>query len=288
MKLFLLWSLLLGLPLWLGAQTPDSLKTKLARPARTPSTPDNITRTNGLESYMNSGQMMGRSINAVVIQMDNRYEGLKGTPYFLPDWSAGEVELNGGINYKNPQLKFDAARQNLLVKDPRTGDSVIVDSRQIVRFVLYQRDAAQRDAAQPGAAQTNAAPENATAQTRSAWLFRRYADLKTDEKDLGSGYFLVLYEGKTTLLKQVKKIFKKADYKDPYSNNVRYDSYDDDATYYLLRSDHQLTRVKRSKKALFDALADQKAALTAFADEQKLSGKTDGDLIKLVQFYDRL
>ncbi len=285
MKLFLLPALLLAFPFWLVAQTPDSLKTKPARPAQTP---DNITRTNELESYMNSGQMMGRSINTVVVQVDNRYEGLKGTPYFLPDWCAGEVELNGGIKYKNPLLKFDAARQNLLVKDLRTGDSVIVDARQVVRFVLYQRDAAQRDAAQRDAAQTANDQENATAQTRNAWLFKRYTDLKTSDKDLGSGYFLVLYDGKMTLLKQVKKTFRKADYKDPYSNNVRYDSYDDDATYYLLRADRQLTRIKRSKKAVFDALADQKTALTTFADEQKLSGKTDDDLVKLIQFYDGL
>lgn len=285
MKLFLLSGFLLGLPLWLAAQTPDSLKTKSARPGQTPPTPATRTRTNttDLESYVNSDQMMGRSINTVVIQMDNRYEGLKGTPYFLPDWSAGEVELKGGIKYKNPQLKFDAARQSLLVKDPRTGDSVIVDSRQVVRFVLYQRDAT-RSAVAP----ENTPDQRGAAQNQSGWLFRRYADLKTDEKDLGSGYFLVLHEGKTALLKQVKKIFKKADYKAPYSNDVRYDSYDDDATYYLLRPDRQLVRVKRSKKALFDALADQRVALTAFADEQKLSGKTDGDLVKLVQFYDRL
>lgn len=278
MKLLLLSGLLLAFPLCVVAQTPDSLKTKPARPALAPPMPATVTRTNELESYMNSGQMMGRSINTVVVQVDNRYEGLKGTPYFLSDWSAGEVELNGGIKYKNPQLKFDAARQNLLVKDPRTGDSVIVDSRQVVRFVLYQRDAAR----------SAVATENTTNQNQSGWLFRRYADLKTDEKDLGGCYFLVLYEGKTALLKEVKKIFRKADYKAPYSNDVRYDSYDDDVTYYLLRPDRQLTRVKRSKKALFDALADKKAALTAFADRQQLSGKTDDDLVKLVQFYNGL
>ncbi len=261
------------------AQTPDSLKTKPARPARTPSTPDNITRTD----YQTLGQFLGNNPGTIVNQVDNRYEGLRGTPYFLPDWLVGEVELNGGIKYKNPELKFDAARQNLIVKNPRTGDSVIVDSRQVVRFVLYQRGATS-----PGAATETATVRGDAAQPQNVWLFRRYADLKTDYIDPGNGYFLVLYEGKITLLKQVKKTFRKADYKDPYSNNVRYDSYDDDATYYLLRPDRQLVRIKRSRKAVFDALADQKTALTVFADAQKLSGKTDDDLVKLVQFYNGL
>jgi hypothetical protein len=259
--------LLAAFPVYVIAQTPDSVKTQ---PARVMSdVQPTVTRTTGLESGV-LGLMQGNSTNTFVNVIDNRYEGLRGTPYFLPNWLPGDVELNGGVKYRNQRLKFNAATQNLLVKEPRTGDSVIVDAQQIRHFLLYQ------------------AVVTDTSKHQNAWFFKRYTDLKTNEKDLGNGYFLVLYDGKTTLLKQVRKIFKKADYKDPYSTNVRYDTYDEEGIYYILRPDRELVRIKRNKKALIEVLTDQKEALTAFADQQKLTGKNDEDLVKLVAFYDKL
>ena len=99
---------------------------------------------------------------------------------------------------------------------------------------------------------------------------------------------MVLYKGKTALLKRISKAFKQADYKNPYSNDVRFDAFRDVFSYYLLKPDQTLTKVKLSDKSLIDALGDRKDELKAFVKQENLSFKTDNDAIQLVKKYDSM
>jgi hypothetical protein len=120
------------------------------------------------------------------------------------------------------------------------------------------------------------------------YLFQRYPTAKTSDPVLREGYFLVLYEGKTALLKRVVKTFRPADFKGAYTSNTTYDAYTDDNTYYILKPDQTLTKVKFSKKALLDALADKGDGLKKFADTQKIGVKTESEAVALVQQYDSM
>ncbi len=203
------------------------------------------------------------NINTQIRLVDNRYEGLRGTPYLIPNWSKGEIELVSGKTYANVPLKFDASSQNLVMLRPASKDSIILYANQIKRFAFQDADG-------------------------NAFLYRRYPDMKTDDAELKEGYFQVLYVGKNSLLKRVSKTIRKADYKQAYSADVRYDAYQENVTYYLLRPDQSLVKVKRSRKSLFDAVGGDEAALKAFADREKLTFKTDADLAQLVKFADGL
>lgn len=68
----------------------------------------------------------GRLSSNVFTQFDERYEGLKGTHYFIPNWLGADLfSENGQILRKNVPVKFDAYNNELVMLKP-DGDSVAV------------------------------------------------------------------------------------------------------------------------------------------------------------------
>lgn len=258
------------------AQTPDSAKTQVANgrsanangprtaPNQHTGSPDAMADP---EINLRLNALNGTGTAPMIWRVDTRYEGLRGTPYFQPGWAKGQIELTNGRKYTDVPIKFDAHRQALILLRPRQGnDSIIIDQRTVNLFRLTaSADADGRD-----------------------YMFKRYPTAKADDPVVRDGYFLVLYEGKTALLKRVAKKIQAADYKAAYSSGVRYDNYTDENTYYLLKSDNTLTKVKLSKKSLLDALSDKGDALKAFVDSRRIAVKVENDAVTVVQHYDSL
>ncbi|GAB2594039.1 hypothetical protein [Spirosoma areae] len=247
-----------------AGQTPPASTTLVAnKPKTAPNqhlgSPDAMADP---EMNLRLNALNGSGTAPLIWRVDTRYEGLRGTPYFLPNWSNGQIELLNGRRFTNVPIKFDSHRQELILLRPKQGnDSIIIDRQTVNQFRLANADGQE-------------------------YLFRRYTTLKTNEPPLNGGYFLVLYEGKTALLKRVTKSIQNADYKAAYSSGIRYDSFADANVYYILKSDQTITKVKLSKRSLLDALDDKSDALKSFAD--KLGFKTENDAVTLVQQYDTL
>lgn len=240
------------------AQTRDTTKVKRVQQ------PNLNDRRNGYETYQSTSQIVGSGPNGMINTIDHRYEGLRGTPYFLPEWTKGQIEMTAGQNYTNVPLKFNAYQQQLmLLRTWSNNDSIVVDAGQVKRFILKNNDG-------------------------QTYLFARLPTAKTSDQSLKDGYFLVLYEGKNALLKRVAKTFKPADYKNPYANDVRYDAFRDAFSYYLLKPDQTLTKIKLSDKSLIDALGDRKDELKAFVKQENLYFKTENDAVTLVKKYDSM
>ncbi len=224
-------------------------------PAGSQPDPTAVLRLNNLNA-LSRGTMIER--------IDTRYEGQHGSPYLLPNWAKGRVDLLDGRQYTDVPLKFNAYRQELTLLRPRSGnDSIVVDRRTVAGFVL-------------------------TDSSGQLYPFRRFPAAKADDATTQDTYFLVLYASKSALLKRVAKTLNPADYRGGYSPNVRYDTYQDAFSYYLLKPDQTLTKVKLTKKALLDVLSDQAGALKAFVDSQKLGLKTEADAVALLKQYDSL
>lgn len=240
-------------------QTADSTKAK----PKTSVTYNPNAQRNGYETYQSTNQIVGNGSNSINT-IDNRYEGLRGTPYFLNEWNKGLIEMNAGQNYKDVPIKFDAYRQHLILKRPwQGGDSIIVNADQVKSFQLSDGNG-------------------------QLYVFRRYPTAKTSDELLKEGYFMVLYQGKSSLLKRIVKSFKQADYKNPYSTDTRYDEFRNNFSYYLLKPDQTLEKVKLSDKSLIEAIGDRKDELKAFARQENLTIKSENDAVKLIQKYDSL
>ncbi|WP_420151616.1 hypothetical protein [Spirosoma sp.] len=240
------------------AQKADSTKSRATQAG----TSD--VQHNNYDTYQSTNQIVGSTPYTMILTRDQRYEGLRGSPYFLPEWNKGQIEVISGKHYKDVPIKFDASRQHLILR--RTGvtnDSIIVDANQVKSFQF-------------------------TASDGQFYVFRRFPDAKTDDAALREGYFLVLHQGKTALLKRIAKTLKKADYKNPYSNDIRYDEFLPVTTYFLLKPDQTLSKVKLSDKSLIEALGDHKEELKAYAKQENLTVKDENGAIQLITKYNSL
>lgn len=254
MRTLLLYPLLSLTALTAQAQSADTTQRK----GRSTSQPGSATESPEANLRVNSLQVLNP--NSFILTVDNRYEGQVGTPYLLPNWSNGQIVLTNGKQYYNVPIKFNAARQELMLLRPKQGnDSIIVDRGTVLGFRL----------------------EDALGQS---YLFRRYPDATYSDPPVASGYFLVLYEGKTALLKRVAKTFQEANFKGGYASGNRYDTFTDANTYYLLKPDKTLVKVKLSKKSLLDALADKREQLKA----AQADPSTEAGAIALVEQYNQL
>jgi len=194
---------------------------------------------------------------------DSRYEGLKGSPFFISEWISGEMAFVDGRVFKEVPLKYNAYSKELVMKRPG-GDSIIVFPYQVNSFIINDP------------------------VTKANFEFKRYPSAHTSKYDMCDLYFLTLYQGKTSLVKLISKTLKKADYKDPYSNNVRYDTFEDANEYFLLKSDGSLTKIKKNKKSVLGALSDKEEALKALMEQEKLDIKTERDLVIAVAKYNAI
>jgi hypothetical protein len=198
---------------------------------------------------------------------DWRYQGLKGTPYLLPYWAKGYVMLANGQRYDRGLIKFDAYRQELvLIQPPARPDSIVIDRDRVSWFVIEPADSG------------------------SAIVFRHFTNLRSNDPDLLDTYYRVLYNGSHSLLQRISKQFRPANYKEVYSPDIRFDSFVDQSTYYVLGSDRRISKVKLSAKSLLAAVTGGSGAKLpdSINSLRKQPVATEKDAIKLLSAYDQL
>ncbi|QIX62996.1 hypothetical protein HER32_18185 [Hymenobacter sp. BT18] len=176
--------------------------------------------------------LSGGDVNAAIITVDKRYEGVRGTPFLLPVWASGNLLLASQKQVAGVPLKYDVYNQQLMAKRP-AGDSLWVELRNIREFTLTDPRAL------PGQAN----------QRR----FRRFSGApglppRTD-------FLEVLHDsGPYQLLKRPGKQLVKANYQQAYSADKPYDELVDNTDYYLLSPQGTLSPVKPAAKALLSAV----------------------------------
>jgi hypothetical protein len=196
---------------------------------------------------------------------DLRYEGTKGSKYFIDEWLNGElVFVKEGIKApKTVPLKYDSNKKELLFKRS-VGDSIVVNPAQITGFVLNDT---KRNASYP---------------------FVKFEGLKTEGGTVPVAYLMVLYKNKTSLLKYVSKIMQKANYSGVSNVDRRYDEYLDNSEYYIQKPDGSLSRAKLKKNSIVKAMSDKEEQIEAFIKKENLTFKSEYDLARVVDYYNTL
>ncbi|OGX88535.1 hypothetical protein [Hymenobacter glacialis] len=189
--------------------------------------------------------------------------GMKGSPYADARWLPAKLTLSNNLPLAPIPLKYDVLEHRLLMRPlTRGNDSLLLDDRQVVSFVLME-------------------PLSDLGPARSR-LFRRFLEAPNERQR--QDYVEVLHEGQHTLLKHYIKSMKKADYQGAYSNDQRYDVIDDKTVYYLRSPAGVLQPIKLGLKPLqaaAPALAD--ALKTAVATQRP---KTDADWAAVLRMVD--
>jgi hypothetical protein len=197
-----------------------------------------------------------------IYSFDTRYEGFKGNYYFNPEWLVGDLYGTAGkIIDRNIPLKYDAYNKEVLMKKPN-GDTLAVFP---MGFTLYD-DAYGK-----------------------SYTFMKYAQATSKTGvSLPDNFLLIMFKGKNMLMKDVSKRIVKADYQGAYSANRPYDTFDDNSEYYIIKNNGDISKLKLKKGSLLDALNEHKVKIEEYLKTNNINIKNDGDLVKVMAFYDSL
>ncbi len=219
-------------------------------------------RVEALKLMMQNAQDAQRNTNQYIYSFDTRYEGLKGNYYFIPEWLQGDLYGVGGkIIQKNALLKYDAYNRELLMKKAEN-DTVAVYP---LGFTLYDEKA------------------------QKSYTFMKYTLISQKSKiPLPDNYMLVMFKGKSLMMKNVGKRIVKADYRGAYNAGIYHDSFEDNSEYYLIKNTGEVEKFKLRKNTLIAAMGEHKDKIEEFIKSNNLTLKNDGDLTKVMLFYDGL
>ncbi len=212
---------------------------------------------------------VGKDFNQGAVQtFDERYEGVRGTPFLSDQWTRGIVTMRDGEVFNKVELKYDLYRDELVVKHPYD-HAVIPEKRTITRFSLD------------------------TKQTKDSSHFVLVDYLPNFRKFPPNHFAQVLYGSLTnpnasTLLAVHDKKLIKADYEGAFSANRPYDAFSETVTsYYLVKPNKQSYRLKPTLKSVRRLLNDKKAIINAFLTKETIDPEVPDDLVRLIRYYDQ-
>ncbi|WP_207430393.1 hypothetical protein [Sabulibacter ruber] len=208
----------------------------------------------------------GKTFSSVRV-FDNRYEGVKGSPYYTTAWVPGKIEIKTGNTGKTQvfndlQLKYDVYSNYLLAVIPQSKDTLQLSTTPVISFTL-------------------GIPSGS-----GDLVFKRFKEAQALDPALGESFFGVLYNGennKPTLVKRVAKKKIEANFKGAYSAGQTYDEIVDETQYYVV-SDGKMQRVKLNKKSIQEAFPSQADKIKNFISSNKLAMSSEADLIKVVAY----
>jgi hypothetical protein len=202
-----------------------------------------------------------------VTPFDNRYEGVKGSPFIHTDWLEGRLILADSTLVKNRMLyKFDAMKNEIWVQS-LTGQEHILYNRDVISLDLIQKDGKKIK-------------------------FRKFKMPQSQDRH---HFTIGLFEGKNWFLaKEIKKIFRASNLEDKGIVTVgnAYDWFEDQVTFYLRKEDFEAKKVSLKKNDIVEAAQLSKNNLflaNQFCNEKGLKGKlTEEQAIELVGYLDIL
>jgi hypothetical protein len=217
-------------------------------------------RPTGYEAEQNLNTVGAENSSTVVRSFDNRYQGMRGSPYLLNHWVQADISYANNKTQTDVPVKYDVYANQLVMRRPQ-GDSVVIVS-PVSGFLLKDVTSGKN------------------------WIFSRFKDAKTDDTALKEELLEVLYDGKTALLARYDKMLIKASYQGAYSANRPYDELEDEKNYYLRKPDQTLVKTKLNKKQLLEHLSAS-AELKKWVDTEKLDLKKEGDVVRLLKEWEK-
>ena len=181
---------------------------------------------------------------------------VEGTAFFSDNWMKGSLIMEGGKKYDGLYMKLDLMEDEVHYKDP-SGNEFIADNR-----------------------------------IREIWLTDSITTKKyhfVHSSFIGSGtaaatgWHQLIADGSAMLF---KKFRKQIDETKPYGSATTEQRISTESRYFIL-SANVLSPVK-SFSTIPDLLSEKKTELQQYISTNKLKGKSDGDYISLVSYYNSL
>ncbi|HOW10929.1 MAG TPA: hypothetical protein PLX08_14135 [Bacteroidales bacterium] len=203
------------------------------------SSEDNLKAISNLSPYSTGG-----------LGFDNRYEGVKGTSMLMDTLLPSLMKLRGQSYYIQLNADLDVFHNYLVYRHPKTKQlySVPVD---LIAEVFIDKDG-----------------KNQRFLNTTGEKFEK--DLKEQR------FYQILYDRKYRFIKIPGKQFVRADYKNAYSADRRYDEYIPANKYYLKGPDSLFHQVQLNRKSILKVYPGLKSVSgklppeSSFADKEEM------------------
>ena len=180
-----------------------------------------------------------------------------GNPFILKDWVDGIVRYAGGRTLTQTQLKYDCARNLLMLQYKGTTFSA---EGKVFEFVLLVKRGKNTD----------------------SMVFRKGYPVIDDQNN--ETFYQILTAGKATLLKLFQKKIKE---EKQLVGGKLYRRLEDFEYYYLL-NDSNMVLLPDDKNKIAEKFGEKSSAIAQFISTQQLKMRTDQDFIAVVKKYNEL
>lgn len=210
------------------------------------------------EARENLRELGSTSGTGTIQTFDNRYKGVKGTPFAFEKWYEGEIFMKAKKRVKFPNLNYNVFDNIIAYKEMESNAIFEVNRGLVDFFIIYGPDT------------------------------MRFEPLEIERKQ-ESIFAEILHKGKVRLYMAYEKEFLKANYEGGYSADREFDEFVDKVSYYVRfeGSDEaiKLRTSRRMSKQFPDHNKEMRNYLSNFSGRE-LNEK--GILLKVIEHYDSL
>ena len=204
------------------------------------------------------------NISGMVMTYDQRYEGVKGSPFFLDKWGKATIYIPDNLIFDNVPVKYNV-HENVIQFQKGDGKTYLLQPNKIDYFVLKD-----------------------TLGTRS-YTFKKVPEISRMLKSPTDRFAIVLHEGKkATMVLLPSKTLLKADFKGGYSAGRPFDELVSENSYYLIKQGQDPQKIKLGKRALLKALQDKQPQVQDFISKQNIDADTEQGWMQTLAFYESL
>lgn len=222
-----------------------------------------------MNSFTKSDEMrkaLNASNSRQTTGFDNRYEGVQGSPFMFEDWLEGTLTLNDSAVVRDKmKYKFELINNTIWLK-LGTGEERILYNRELLALEL-------------------------TAQNGTRHLIKKVKLLDIIDNN---HFSIVLFESDNiTLVKDVRKVFRKANLEDKGIVTVgkAYDWFEDIVKYYVKTGNKSYFEEINLKKSNLISLAPKshEKMIDQYCKTNDIRGKlSDEEAVKLVKYISDL
>ena len=185
------------------------------------------------------------------------YKDVAGNPYLFKDWSDGVIRFTSGRSLNQFKLKFDCARNQLVLQFD--GSSFAAESK-VREFVMYPKSGKKKD----------------------SLIFRK--GFPAIDKSSDNTYYQVLFEGKVILLRLFARDIIEEKQIVSTSNNKRMEEVE--RFYFLM--DGAMSLLPQDRNDLLKLFPNHKDPLTQFVSERQLKMRSAEDFLEFAKKYNEL
>lgn len=213
------------------------------------------SQTNQGESINQNIEQLGDAGSANAVRLfDNRYEGVRGTPFHSEDWEKANIKTRDGVK---ENIKSKLNLEQYQIYGLMDNDQVSQLNRDVIEYIEFG----------------------------SGRIFVNTSTL--DDWDGETVFLELLSKGKNGALYALRsKVLKKADFKGSYSSGTQYDEYKSKTQYFFESSNSKIFKIKTKTRDIASLLDLDEKLLKKFMKKESIGNvKNEQELTKLFRNY---